>query len=112
MSEPRQAVLELVGINKRFPGVRALKDVDLVLYPGEVHGLVGENGAGKSTLMNVIGGVFPCDTGEIFLNNVRVDVTSTRDADELGVSFVHQELSLFPNMDIASNRGPRQQRLP
>jgi len=102
-AQAAQPVLELRGINKSFPGVRALKDVDFALYPGEVHGLVGENGAGKSTLMNVLGGVFPCDSGKIFLNGTQTVIDSTSKAEQLGISFVHQELSLFPNLDIASN---------
>lgn len=90
-------------INKSFPGVHALKDVDFELHPGEVCGLLGENGAGKSTLMNVLGGVIPCDCGTILLDGEPVEIRTTKAAEAIGISFIHQELSLFPNMDIATN---------
>lgn len=98
-----QPLLEMAGINKHYPGVHALKDVDFSLQPGEVCAILGENGAGKSTLMNVLGGVVPFDTGSICLNGQTVMIRGTKDAERLGISFIHQELSLFPKMDIASN---------
>ncbi len=103
MAEEVRPIIEMKGINKYFPGVHALRDVDFTLYPGEVRGLVGENGAGKSTLMNVLGGVFPPNTGTILFDGQKVTIDSTSKAEELGISFIHQELSLFRNMDIASN---------
>lgn len=95
--------LEMVGINKHFPGVHALKNVDFSLYTGEIHGLLGENGAGKSTLMKVLGGVEHLDGGEIAINGVKIKVVNPTEAQKHGISFVHQELSLFPDLDIASN---------
>ncbi len=103
MAADVKPIIEMKGINKYFPGVHALKDVNFTLYPGEVRGLVGENGAGKSTLMNVLGGVFPPNNGTILFDGEKVNIDSTRKAEELGISFIHQELSLFCNMDIASN---------
>ncbi len=95
--------LEMRNIEKRFPGVHALKNVTLLIKKGEVHGLVGENGAGKSTLMNVLGGVVSPDSGEIFIEGEKVIINSPRKAQGLGISFIHQELNLFPFLDIAKN---------
>ena len=103
MAADIRPIIEMKGINKYFPGVHALKDVNFTLYPGEVRGLVGENGAGKSTLMNVLGGVFPPNEGTILFDGEKVTIDSTGKAEALGISFIHQELSLFGNMDIASN---------
>lgn len=91
------------GINKSFPGVHALKNVDFELRKGEIIGLLGENGAGKSTLMKVLGGIEIPDTGDIVLENRNVKVTNPTEAQSLGISFIHQELSLFLDLDIASN---------
>ena len=96
-------LLEMKGICKQFPGVRALDNVDFELYPGQVCGLVGENGAGKSTLMNVLGGVLQPDGGEIRLDGSAVTISTTKRAEALGISFIHQELSLFREMDVATN---------
>ena len=93
----------MVGIDKSFPGVHALKGVDFDLQPGEVCGILGENGAGKSTLMNVLGGVFPCEKGEIYIEGQKVSIRDTKTAERLGIAFIHQELSLFKNLDIATN---------
>ena len=100
---PDAPLLELSSICKRFPGVQALDHVDFCLEHGEVHGLVGENGAGKSTLMNVIGGVVLPDEGTIHFRGQPVQIQSPRRAQELGIAFIHQELSVFPNLDVASN---------
>ncbi|MEG1808976.1 MAG: sugar ABC transporter ATP-binding protein [Oscillospiraceae bacterium] len=90
-------------IDKRFFGVHALKQVDFDLIEGEVLGLVGENGAGKSTLMKILGGVYSADSGEIFIGGNPVTISKPADATSLGISFIHQELSLFPQLDIATN---------
>jgi len=96
-------LLELIGISRQFPGVLALDHVDFELAAGEIHGLVGENGAGKSTLMNIIGGVVLPDNGTIRLHGQPVEIANPAHAHTLGIGFIHQELSLFPNMDVASN---------
>lgn len=95
--------LEMRGINKRFPGVHALKDVNFSLEHGEIHGLLGENGAGKSTLMKTLGGIELMDSGEIDIDGQKVDIRKPMDSQKAGVSFIHQELSLFLHLDIASN---------
>jgi len=86
MKEP---LLEMRGITKSFPGVVANKDVELVIYPGEVHALLGENGAGKSTLMSILTGLYRPDKGEIIVRNKKVELRSPRDAVELGIGMVH-----------------------
>ena len=95
--------LEMKNIKKSYPGVQALKGVDFDLEYGEVHGLLGENGAGKSTLMKMLGGVEKMDSGEVRIGGEPVVFHSPYDAQQMGVSFIHQELSLFPDLDIATN---------
>ena len=102
-SSESPVLLELQGITKRFPGVQALKGVDLRIRAGEVHALVGENGAGKSTLVNVIGGVVVPDEGDISLDGDTVSLENPAKSQKLGIAVVHQELSLFPHLDVASN---------
>jgi ribose transport system ATP-binding protein len=91
------------GITKRFPGVLALNNVDFELYPSEICGLIGENGAGKSTLMRILAGIFTADEGEIRLDSEPVKIGTVNDSLALGVSVIHQELNLAPNLDIQSN---------
>jgi ABC-type sugar transport system ATPase subunit len=95
--------LEALGIDKRFPGVHALKRVDLSVDVGEIHALVGENGAGKSTLMNIIAGVHRPDEGTLSLDGEPVVVADERTATTLGIGMVHQEQSLVPRLTIAEN---------
>ena len=95
--------LEMTGIEKHFPGVHALKQVDFSLEKGEIHGLLGENGAGKSTLMKALGGVEPPDSGTIRICGEKVRIHTPKEAQGHGVSFIHQELSLFLDLDIATN---------
>jgi ABC-type sugar transport system ATPase subunit len=95
--------LDLKGISKRFPGTIALADVSLSVYTGEVLGIIGENGAGKSTLMNVISGAFDDYEGEILVEGEKTSIRSPMDSKRLGIVTIHQELSLFANLDIAHN---------
>lgn len=96
-------VLEMKGINKEFPGVKALSDMQLDLRKGEVHALLGENGAGKSTLIKILAGVYTADSGEITIDGQPVKIKSIADSKALGIRVVHQELSLCQNMSIADN---------
>lgn len=96
-------VLELSGIYKAFPGVKALTDVDLLLFPGEVHTLMGQNGAGKSTLIKILTGVYKPDSGRILLNGRPVQPRSTLEAQNLGISTVYQEVNLCLNLSVAEN---------
>ena len=98
-----EPVLELRGISKAFPGVKALSGVDLRLYPGEVHTLMGQNGAGKSTLIKVLTGVYGPDSGQIVMEGRAIQPSSTLDAQALGISTVYQEVNLCPNLSVAEN---------
>ncbi|WP_448955993.1 sugar ABC transporter ATP-binding protein [Labrys neptuniae] len=100
MAEP---FLELVGIGKAYPGVQALANVSLSIAAGEVIGLIGENGAGKSTLMKILGGVVAPSAGTIVLDGQNRSSLSVKEALAAGIAFVHQELNLFDNLDVASN---------
>ena len=95
--------LAVCGITKRFPGTVALDGVDLCILAGEVHGLVGENGAGKSTLVNIMNGSQQPDGGRIRIKGREVRITSPHVARAKGISMVHQELKLFPNLTVAEN---------
>jgi ribose transport system ATP-binding protein len=97
------ALVQMVGISKRFPGVQALKDAPFDLQPGEVHALMGENGAGKSTLMKILAGVYTKDSGEIRLNGRPVELNSPREAQDAGIGIIHQELSLMRDLTAAQN---------
>lgn len=99
------AVLEMRGICKYFPGVRALDDVDFTLREGEIHALMGENGAGKSTLIKVLTGVYPKDAGEIHIagHEGAANIRSPQDAQNIGISTVYQEITLCPNLTVAEN---------
>jgi len=96
-------MLELRGITKEFPGVRAIDDVSFELRRAEVHAVVGENGAGKSTLMNIVGGVLQPDAGEILLEGNPVQFANAAAAGRRGIGVVFQELSLVPELSIAEN---------
>ena len=95
--------IKLNNISKKFPGVQALDDVDFFLRSKEVHALVGENGAGKSTLMKIIAGIQKPDIGEILLNGNKIEFNSPREAQNNGISIVHQEADLFPSLTVAEN---------
>ena len=96
-------ILELKRISKSFSGVEVLHEVSFSLRPGEVHALLGENGAGKSTLVKVVTGVHQPDSGEIYLNGVPVHFGDTRESRQAGIAAIYQELSLFPDLDVAEN---------
>ncbi|ASU40173.1 sugar ABC transporter ATP-binding protein [Herbaspirillum sp. meg3] len=98
-----EPALELIGIHKAFTGVKALTDVGLRLYPGEVHTLMGQNGAGKSTLIKVLTGVYTPDSGRILLKGHAIQPGSTLEAQQLGISTVYQEVNLCPNLSVAEN---------
>src|SRR6188768_3494686 len=96
-------LLAMRGIGKRFPGVIALDDVSLEVGRGEVLALCGENGAGKSTLMKILGGVYQPDAGEILIEGKPVKINQVTDSLVLGVAFIHQELNVLDNLDVAAN---------
>ena len=96
-------LLEMKGISKSFPGVKALQNVNLQLKAGEVHALLGENGAGKSTLIKVLGGIYHAEEGEIFIDGQKTEINDVVAARHAGVSIVHQELVLVPYMTVAEN---------
>jgi ribose transport system ATP-binding protein len=101
--EPSQPFLELVDIRKTYPGVVALDAVSLAVRRGEVIGLVGENGAGKSTLMKVLGGVVAPDAGTLRTDGAARPAFTVKESLACGIAFVHQELNLFENLDVAAN---------
>lgn len=109
-----ESVLRIANLSKSFAGIHALRGVQLELRAGEVHALLGENGAGKSTLVKVITGVYPPDAGEIWLDDQPIRLADPRQATALGIAAIYQELSLFPDLDIAENifvgRQPRDAR--
>ncbi|WP_448611031.1 multiple monosaccharide ABC transporter ATP-binding protein [Geodermatophilus sp. URMC 60] len=98
-------ILEMRGITKTFPGVKALEDVNLAVRRGEIHAICGENGAGKSTLMKVLSGVYPAGSydGEIVYDGQPVRFNGIRDSEHVGIVIIHQELALVPYLSIAEN---------
>ena len=95
--------LSLADIRKSYPGVVALSGFSMSIFPGEVIGLIGENGAGKSTLMKILGGIIAPDNGTITIDGISRDALTVADSISTGIAFVHQELSLFDNLDVAAN---------
>jgi ribose transport system ATP-binding protein len=96
-------ILEVHRISKSFPGVRALKNVDLRIWPGEVHALMGENGAGKSTLMKILSGAYRPDSGEILMDGKVVQFRTPYDARSAGIGIIYQELTVAPNLTVSGN---------
>ncbi|NMB90934.1 MAG: ATP-binding cassette domain-containing protein, partial [Chloroflexi bacterium] len=103
MNDISQPLVALRGICKTFPGVNANQDVDLDLYAGQVHALLGENGAGKSTLMNILAGLYRPDAGQILLDGQETTILSPRHAFELGVGMVHQHFMLVDSFTAVEN---------
>lgn len=99
----QEPILEMHGIHKRFPGVVALKNVGIRLFPGEVHALMGQNGAGKSTLIKVLTGVETPDGGDVRLAGKKIQANSVQEAQDLGIATVYQEVNLCPNLSVAEN---------
>ena len=99
------SVLEMRGIYKTFPGVKALQNVDFTLKKGEIHALMGENGAGKSTLIKVLTGVEGFETGQIMIDGIDHAIInrSPQEAQQRGISTVYQEVNLCPNLSVAEN---------
>src|SRR5215217_310238 len=100
MTDP---ILTLTGITKTFPGVRALHNVSLELYPGQVTALIGENGAGKSTLVKTMTGIYQPDAGEIRIGGQVVSLPTAHSASAVGITAIHQETVLFDEMTVAEN---------
>ncbi len=96
-------ILELKDVSKSFSGVEVLHNVSFTLRPGEVHAILGENGAGKSTMVKVITGFHQPDHGQVFLDDNPVNFSDTRESREAGIAAIYQELSLFPDLDVAEN---------
>src|SRR5450432_269565 len=96
-------ILQMQGIEKRFGGVHALRGVDFSIAAGEVVALVGENGAGKSTLMKILGGVHQPDAGTLLIDGAPAHIHSVPDAFNRGIAFIHQELNVLDNLDVAAN---------
>jgi len=111
-----ETILDLKGISKDFPGVRALDRVDFDLKKGEVHALVGENGAGKSTLIKIVAGVYPPAEGEIYYRGERVTIRNPKASLSMGIRVIYQEMSLVPYLSVAKNiflgREPRRRWFP
>ena len=98
-----EPVLSLTGIGKRFGAVQALQDVAIDVHPGEVVALVGDNGAGKSTLVKIMAGVYSADEGEMVFDGQRVTINGPKQAQELGIATVFQDLALCDNLDVVAN---------
>ena len=99
----QDVLLQMTDICKEFPGVKALDHVSLTVKAGTVHALMGENGAGKSTMIKILAGIHTPTEGQIFINGKEVKIEKVSDAKELGISVIHQELSLVPYMTVAEN---------
>ncbi|HEY7416073.1 MAG TPA: sugar ABC transporter ATP-binding protein [Ktedonobacteraceae bacterium] len=103
MTKPVEPIIELEDISKQFGAVQALRSVDLSLYPGEVHALVGENGAGKSTLVKLLAGIYRPDMGIISIDGKALELHNPAQARNAGIAVIHQEPTLFPDLNVAEN---------
>jgi ribose transport system ATP-binding protein len=98
-----EIILKVTNISKRFGGIKALQEIPLEVYYGEIHALVGENGAGKSTLMNILGGIIQRDSGEIFYKGQPVEFANPIESLNAGIAIIHQELAMLPSLNIIDN---------
>ena len=96
-------ILQMTGISKSFPGVKALKKVKFDLNEGEIHALMGENGAGKSTLMKILTGIYNRDEGDIIYMGEPIHLKNTREAQGKGICIIHQELNMMTHLTVAEN---------
>ena len=103
MSDEAAPLVQMEGIDKSFGGLRALADVSVDLFPGEVVGIVGHNGAGKSTLIKILSGALRRDSGEIRIEGTVADINNPRDARALGIETIYQTLALADNLDASAN---------
>lgn len=101
--EKRTPLVEMKNIHISFGGIRAVDDVSVDLYPGEVVGLLGHNGAGKSTLIKILSGAYTADSGEIYCNGEKAVINNPRDARSYAIETIYQTLALADNLDAASN---------
>ena len=103
MPNMTKPLVEMRGISKRYGGVQALQSVDLDIYLGEVHALVGDNAAGKSTLIKTLAGAVIKDEGTITLEGRAIEINAPRDAKALGIETVYQDLALADNLNVSAN---------
>ena len=103
MREMSEYILELKGITKIFPGVKALDNVHFQLKQGEIHALMGENGAGKSTFIKVITGVHQAEEGEIFINGEKVEIKNPKDAQKLSIAAIYQHGTAYQHLSVTEN---------
>src|SRR4051812_11316041 len=103
LPESQLPILRMKAVTKKFSGVKVLQNVNIELYKGEVHALMGENGAGKSTLMKIMAGVYQPDGGTIDYKSQEVHWNNPMEARNKGISVIHQEISLSPNLSIGEN---------
>lgn len=96
-------MLRMEGVSKIFPGVKALDNVDITAYGGEVTALMGENGAGKSTLMKILSGVYQKDQGKVFIDGEEANIKGIKSAEEYGITIIHQEMSVLNNLTVSEN---------
>ena len=100
MLSEKEICMSATGITKVYPGTIALDNVDFNIYKGKVNILIGENGAGKSTLMKIIAGIEQMTKGSLTLEGKEIKISSIADAEENGIGIIHQELNIFPNMNV------------
>ena len=94
-------LLSMKDISKSFSGIKVLENIRLDVEAGEVHALLGENGAGKSTLIKILGGIYTKDSGTIEINGEKVEINSVADARKNGISIIHQELMMVPDLSVS-----------